>query len=83
MSEHVQQHPNGIELRVQDLETAMWGDRTNPEKRPGLLRENERRDFEQKRTNEILTEFRADFKKLAILVAGGILTGLVELVLKK
>ena len=81
MSEHTHQI-NGIEPRIRDLEDAVFGDRTNPTKQPGLIVEHFRMGLEQKRTNEILTEFRGDIKKISLLVVAAIVTGVVEALLK-
>ena len=86
MAEHVQ-NIDGIDLRVQDLEKTVFGDRANPTERPGLIVEQVRMGLEQKRTNEILTEFRDDVRKaigwLAALMVTGFATAVFTVIFKK
>ena len=76
------------------LDKAVFGDREHPKDNPGLILETMRMSLEQKRTNEILTEwqkafvdFRNDAKKaigwLFALMASGIFAAVCAMIFRK
>ena len=62
--------------RVHLHDRVIFGDPENPEMR-GLIADRDRMSFEQKRTNEILTELKNSVQWLSRAVVGAILTGIV------
>lgn len=66
-----------LKEKVHQLDKAVFGDRENPSEMPGLIADRDRMSFEQRRTNEILTELKESVQWLSRAVIGAIITGIV------
>lgn len=65
-----------IKERVHLHDKLLLGDPENPAM-PGLIADRDRMSFEQKRTNEILTELKESVQWLSRVVVGAVITGIV------
>lgn len=56
--------------RIDELEKAVFGDREDMKKKPGIV-------FELARTNDLLTELNATVRRINWLIITSVITGLV------
>lgn len=64
-----------LTARVTTLETTVYGDRTDPKAKPGMV-------AELMRTNEILTDVRDSMRKLNWIVIMAVASAAISMVLK-
>ncbi len=71
-----------INERVEHLENAVFGDRSDFDARPGIISEIRRMADEQKRSGELLSDVRDSLKRLNWMVLTAVVSALLAVVLK-